>query len=55
LSDIVAVANNVPGVQSVVMLYPPYTSGADQIRLGADEKALILDSTADVSIVTIGG
>lgn len=50
LSDIIDAANNIDGVQSVVMISPQLNSGTDIIQTQPFEKAKILDIDSDISV-----
>lgn len=54
LSDLVAVASKVRGVQAVTVLYPEYTSGKDMILVQPHEKAIIMVPEKDITIKVVG-
>lgn len=54
LSKVVEAASKVNGVSSVVITSPTYDSSADQIPVGAQEKAKIVDPTFDVTVSILG-
>jgi hypothetical protein len=54
ISGMIAAATTIPGVISVVVTYPTYAAGSDQIAVAANEKAFVVNPTTDltVSLVT---
>ena len=55
LSDLVSAAAKVGGVVSAVMVSPLATAGSDMISVQPNEKPMVLDVDADVSVSFIGG
>ena len=53
LSKVVEAASKVNGVSSVVITFPDYDVATDQIAVGAQEKASIVNPTLDVTISII--
>lgn len=53
LSRVVKAARGVQGVYSCVVLSPTYTASEDLIAVQANEKPLILDAAADISITVV--
>lgn len=54
IATIVAAAERVEGVESVVVLFPDYGVGSDLIAVQANEKPLVLNVDTDISISIIG-
>lgn len=54
ISDLVAAATTVNGVESVVVLSPSYNSGNDLISVQAYEKPVTLNPTTDITIKFVG-
>jgi hypothetical protein len=54
LGNLVAAAQNIPGVTAATLLSPTYGPGNDVIQLQPGEKALVTDASADISIVFVG-
>jgi hypothetical protein len=54
ISKIVTAASSVNGVVSVAITSPTYDSSNDLIAISADEKAFIVDPTADVIVSILG-
>jgi hypothetical protein len=50
ISGMIAAAMTVTGVVSVVVNYPIYSAGSDQIAVGANEQAFVIDPTNDLTI-----
>jgi len=50
ISNMIAAATTVPGVVSVVVTFPTYAAGSDQIAVAANEKAFVVDPTTDLTI-----
>lgn len=53
ISNMIAAATSIPGVVSVAITFPVYSSASDLISVAANEKAFILDPTADITISLI--
>ena len=54
LSRIVTAAGSVSGVIAVSVLYPAYDVTNDLIAIGADERAMVIDSTTDITVSVVG-
>lgn len=54
LSKVIEAASKVNGVSSVVVTSPTYNVSSDSIKVGAQESALIVDPTFDVTVSILG-
>lgn len=54
LSQVVAAAQTVPGVLSVVITSPTYNAANDQIPISANQRAEVVNSQTDISVSQIG-
>jgi baseplate J-like protein len=55
ISRMIAAANTVPGVVSVAITFPAYSSAQDLITVATNEKAFVVDPTVDITISVIAG
>lgn len=54
LSQVIGSAQTVPGVTSVAITAPTYNAANDQIAIGANQRAAIINSLTDVTVSQIG-
>jgi uncharacterized phage protein gp47/JayE len=54
ISDIIAVVNNLNGIEAVSVLYPEYTTAKDRIEIRGQEKGMIVSPDEDIQILFAG-
>jgi hypothetical protein len=54
LSLVITAAQTVPGVTSAAISYPTYNAANDQIAVGANQRAAIINSQTDIAVSQIG-
>lgn len=53
ISRMISAANSIPGVVSVSVTFPEFSSANDLIAVGAAEKAFVVDPTIDITVSVI--